>query len=427
MAKPEIRWGYYLSGFFLLQTYGATGILDRLVYGDWDGKSGDKLTQALNVLLILASILLFCRKLGQLQSIRTGAILAVSLAAFLTLTAAWSIDPTTSARRGIQYLFFLIGAMGVAVNLEGDEFMGLLAKTCFLSAIASVALLAVSPGAAMMPDGLALRGIFSHKSVTGQIMAAGVLASLHGLRTSPRQRSLNVIMLATCIVVAVAAKSATTMMVIAAFCCTDTIATLLRRGGGARVLGLGLLAVLVPIIAVIVCFPDLVLEAAGKDPTLTGRTFLWQYVEQEIAQRPFLGWGLMAFWSTSNPLANAISTTLGWVVPHSHNDILEMLLEVGFAGTLIFILFYVRNLVLAVRCMGGAAPDLGQSTMLNCIGLALVGITEDVLVDPSQISTVILFVTAFLCERMLRRSRVLTRGIAILHQRRTPAVAFGPS
>jgi len=40
--------------FFLLQANEALGIVDRLVYGDWQVKSGDKITQGWNLLLFLS-------------------------------------------------------------------------------------------------------------------------------------------------------------------------------------------------------------------------------------------------------------------------------------------------------------------------------------------------------------------------------------
>ena len=45
--------------FFLLQSMSALGIIDRNVYGEWNGKTGDKITETLNLLGICASLFLF--------------------------------------------------------------------------------------------------------------------------------------------------------------------------------------------------------------------------------------------------------------------------------------------------------------------------------------------------------------------------------
>ena len=54
--------------------------------------------------------------------------------------------------------------------------------------VASLVVAVVDPGAGLDPEGR-LRGVFAHKNVLGQVMAAGVLASLHGMRVSGRRRS----------------------------------------------------------------------------------------------------------------------------------------------------------------------------------------------------------------------------------------------
>ena len=50
---------YAAAAFFLLQSMDALNIVDRSIYGDWYGKTGDKITQTLNMLNILASLFLF--------------------------------------------------------------------------------------------------------------------------------------------------------------------------------------------------------------------------------------------------------------------------------------------------------------------------------------------------------------------------------
>ena len=59
--EKGLRWCYIASAVFLLQTSEAFGILDRLVYGEWADKPGDKITVGLNLLMIITSLLLFWR------------------------------------------------------------------------------------------------------------------------------------------------------------------------------------------------------------------------------------------------------------------------------------------------------------------------------------------------------------------------------
>ncbi len=177
---------YFLAGFFILQAIEAFSIVDRLVYGEWLGKPGDKITQSLNLLLILTSLALFGKGYRRIRSIRTSAILSLGLVVFLLLSTLWSVNRGASMRTAIEYLFVLVGAIGIVGSLEADEFMDLLALMCFLEGIVSLLLLAVSPGSALTPEG-DFRGIFSQKNVLGEAMTMGALASLHGLRVRQAQ------------------------------------------------------------------------------------------------------------------------------------------------------------------------------------------------------------------------------------------------
>lgn len=409
-----VRWYYLASGFFLLQGIQAFDIVDRLVYGEWLGKPGDKITQGLNILLIITSILLFGRGVRKTRSIQTGILLAIGLAAFLLLSTFWSIMPSASFRGGILYLFFVVGAIGVAGNLKCDEFMDLLARTCFLSAIASLFLLVVSPANAFGSEG-DFRGIFSQKNVLGEAMTMGALASLHGLRASKCRLLRNAVFLVVITITALRSESATSCLAILWFCATDMLIALIRKGGAAKYFALIVIVSLVPVVVLSAAFPDSMLEMIGKDPTLTGRTDIWGLVIPDIYQRPWLGWGYVAFWSPDNPAAMEIADLLHWFAPQAHNGILEMLLNVGLVGTALFIFLWARNVRLAVKCMRTAEKVLAISCLFSCTGIILVGISETVLIVPMEASTSVFFITGLFCEQAIyygRRRSTTSRHLA---------------
>jgi len=399
-----LRWYYLASAFYLLQAMEAFNIVDRLVYGEWSGKTGDKVTQTLNLLLIVTSLALFRWGFRRTRRIGAGSVLILAAVGFLLLSTLWSIDPQTTMRRGNLYLFAAVGAIGVAGALDVDEFMDVLGLTCAISAAASLLLLAISPSNALL-GGVDFRGIFSHKNVLGQAMAAGALASLHGIRVGGRKRPRNAVMLILFTVVALLSKSATSFMTIFAFCGVDGIIALHRKGGGARIMAIGATVILTPAVAFATLFPDSLLEMIGKDPTLTGRTYLWAYVLIEIAQTPLLGYGYSVFWSPNNAAAAEISTILGWTVAHAHNGLLEMLLNVGIVGTALFIFLWARNVRLALQCLRTPEKALAISSLFACGGIFLLGISEAVLMEPFQILTHVLFITGLMCERAVREAR----------------------
>ena len=115
---------------------------------------------------------------------------------------------------------------------------------------------------------------------------------------------------------------------------------LLRRGGW------GLMAAAVsPIVAVSVVFlvgfgVDPVsgtLELLGRDPSLTGRTYLWEIAISHLGDSPLLGLGVGGYWN--NPAYQAeilyIQARYGEGVVGFHNIILEMLVMLGPLGLLV--------------------------------------------------------------------------------------------
>ena len=412
-----LRWYYFASAFFVLHGIQASGIVDRLLYGEWLGKPGDKVTQSLNLLLITTSLALFVKGFPRIRSIRSGTILAVGLAGFLLCTAVWSINPQSSVQAAILYLFVVLGATGIVGSLKIDEFMDLLALICFLAGAASLVLYVVSPGIALGETG-DFRGIFSQKNVLGEAMTMGALASLHGLRAGKGKRLRSTVFLVLVAIAALKSGSTTSCLTIFFFCGTDAVIVLIRKGGAARILAISATVVGVPVMVFLAVFPDSILEMLGKDPTLTGRTDIWRYVIPYIYEKLWLGWGYVAFWSTNNVAAIAIADALHWFAPQAHNGLLEMLLHVGLVGTAFFLFLLARTVWLSLRCMQTSEKTLAISCLLLCAGIIWNGISEIVLLAPLEASTGVFFVISFYCERAVRAAKL--RDIGTLRTLQSP-------
>ena len=400
---PKRRWIHGAVAYLLLCQIQAWSIVDRVFYGEWMAKSGDKLTQTVNILQIFISVALFCRGFKYWTSLNKGGIISILLAVFLLCSAAWSVNLGASQRAGINYLFFIIGAIGVAENIEGDDFMHLLAWVCFLSAVASLVLLAVSPANAFGGAG-DFRGVFSQKNPLGEAMSIGALASLHGLRVSKRNRLFNVSTLFLTILLTLKSGSATSLLAIILFGSLGFVIRLLQKGGTARALAIAGIVILLPVAFIAAFSSDSLLAMLGKDPTLTGRTDIWGYVILDIYQRPLLGWGYQAFWSPDNPAASEISDTLHWWVPQAHSGILEILLSVGFIGAGVFIYVWGRTVRLSLKCMRTSESSMAITCLSICAGAVLVGVSETVLLYGGPI-TYIFFITGFYCERAISTTR----------------------
>jgi exopolysaccharide production protein ExoQ len=389
--------------WLLLCQLQAFSLIDRVFWGSWLGKTGDKFTQFVSLSQIIISIILFVIGSRRWHGLQKGGILALSLAVFLLSSAAWSVDAGATLRGGIQYFFFVLGLIGAAENLEGDDFMDLLALVCFLSAVACLILLVFAPAYVFGEETGEFRGIFSQKNILGQAMAVGALACLHSIRAQKRSRLSGMSMFFVITFVALKSASTTSLLAILLFWVVGVVTSLLKRGGDARNLGVVLLTLLLLIAPVAAFSPETLYGLIGKDPTLTGRTEIWGYVIPYIYQRPLLGWGYGAFWSTRNLAAWEIANAIHWYAPEAHNGLLEILLSGGLVGAVWFIYLLVRTFRLSLRCIRFDSP-MAITCLSICAGILVEGVSEQVLLYVSGLSGVF-FISGFFCEQAVSRAR----------------------
>ncbi len=86
-------------------------------------------------------------------------------------------------------------------------------------------------------------------------------------------------------------------------------------------------------------------EVLYNDPTLTGRTHIWHFAFSEIAQRPVFGWGYQSFWLVGSDAPSVVEAP-GWIanMPNAHNGYYDTILELGYVGLGLLILFILTTL-----------------------------------------------------------------------------------
>jgi exopolysaccharide production protein ExoQ len=123
----------------------------------------------------------------------------------------------------------------------------------------------------------------------------------------------------------------------------------------------------------------------GRDQSFTGRTPLWDAVVIAISKKPYLGYGFSSFWlGDSGPSASVVDM-VGWIPPHAHNGFLDIWLDMGLVGVLIFASGFVvrfRTAVLDYR----RVPD--RTVMWPLVLMTFVlfyNFTESTLIRPNSI------------------------------------------
>ena len=115
------------------------------------------------------------------------------------------------------------------------------------------------------------------------------------------------------------------------------------------------------------------------DSTFTGRTFIWDFAQSEIARRPLLGWGYQSFWLVG-PDAPSVLDAPGWVkvMPNAHNGYYDTMLEMGYVGFALLVIFIIATLHAVGRV---ADRDPARAWLVLSLALLLFSITSLKLVD----------------------------------------------
>lgn len=89
---------------------------------------------------------------------------------------------------------------------------------------------------------------------------------------------------------------------------------------------------------------DFVFGLLGKSGDLTGRAETWQKVWELVEQRPWFGWGWVSYWPTWVEPFEGLDTKAGIPVMSAHNAWLDVWLQLGLVGLLVFAPFVLLTL-----------------------------------------------------------------------------------
>lgn len=266
---------------------------------------------------------------------------------FALLSVAWSIEPMTTLRLSLELIFTIyIGLWLAGAPRPGDVLAGLALAGMVYLLLALVLGQTVAVG--LTPGQTAFSGFNSGKNLFGDIAAIGILAmvGLHFEIWMKRPVVTFVLLLALLAEVNAIIMSQSAGAMVAGFGGCVLLVLFVVIGGVGPVirawlmilLGLAALLALTMYLVAGDALMQALLAVFNKDPTLTGRQYLWARSTDIIAGHSVLGLGYSAFWVTGNIDAEGlwtwarIPTRMGF---NFHNTIIENLVEVGYVGVII--------------------------------------------------------------------------------------------
>lgn len=134
-----------------------------------------------------------------------------------------------------------------------------------------------------------------------------------------------------------------------------------------------------------------ILLGLGRDPSLSGRTEIWEAIVEKIMQQPITGYGYNGFWLAREGESLDIWYRSKDLPPHGHNGYLNLSLDLGLVGLGLFLASYVKAFqrsFLWLRWMSG--PEGIMPLLFMCV-IFIYNMTEEALIGNANFNVVWLF------------------------------------
>ena len=314
------------------------------------------------------------------------------------VSAIWAVDPYKTLNASIAMMGSSLFGLYLASRYSLKQQLTLLGLAFALSIILSFVLAIALPKYGMMA-GLHVgkwRGIYTHKNTLGTMMVLASGALFLVASDAKKHRLFWWVIFSLGLVLIVLSSSSSALLN-----CVALLAAMLASRALRLPLRL-LVPVVIGAIALSAALPligtpleDFILGLVGKDSTLTGRTDIWSYIIDKIAERPWLGYGFVGFWNGLNGESAVIWRTLKWTVPSSHNGFLDMCLETGLFGISIFILTYIQTLIRGMKLIYLNSSWANLWFVGLPIYLVLVNLSESALFNRNSLTWVLYIALIF--------------------------------
>lgn len=295
---------------------------------------------------------------------------------WFALSVATSWDPSLSARR-FAFALVTIGIAGMVLLLPKTprHFADVMAvvvlivlAACYLG-LALVPQLTIHQASDALEPELAgdWRGVFGHKNEASAVMVLFVFIGIFVARV--RSLGLGTIIVALALPFLYFTHSKTAMAALPLALIVSAIMARAAKPKNGITVALGLLVALnlLSIGSIYIAPIRAVVDAVMPDATFTGRTEIWKFAIDHIAQRPITGYGFATFWGTEQVVYGMSGATWANTAAHAHNGFVDLALTIGIPGSaLVTLWLIVLPLVDYYR-----APDEPESAALKMLFLRI--------------------------------------------------------
>lgn len=332
----------------------------------------------------------------------------VAFGVLAVLSTGWSYAPEVTLRRALALVGTVVVGLALAQKLRPVDLLAVVEKAVLIIAVASVAFFVTGDPRAVDPVHDTLQGVMPSKNTLGRAMGLGILAAaaLAALEPHRRRRRLGS---AASMAIPLAMAGSAGGLLLAIGIALVAVISMVWASARARAALASLGALLLGVLMVVL--PGMTVEdvagAVGRDPTLTGRTDLWRHAIDALGDAPLLGHGFGAFWHEDGPVtAERIAAREQWSVPHAHNGLLDVSLDLGVVGAALAAAVLIA---LAARGLGDAVAGRRARAVARLSFGAIIlvsNVAESSLLRENALFTVILVAALCLPAPPARRVRL---------------------
>lgn len=328
----------------------------------------------------------------------------VALVALTMASVLWSAEPDVTLRRSAAFAGTTAFGFYLAARFDTASLLRLLGWGLGLAAVLSLVFSVALPsyGVESGVHAGAWRGVYPQKNGLGQTMVLSTLVFLLLALGAGRRRWIAGGFAALSAALVLASTSMTALAVL--LCCVLLI-PLFRALRLHPTLALSILAWVVLLTgagaAWVIGNAEALLVSMGKDPTLTGRTPLWEILIEMIGERPWLGYGYSAFWLGMEGPSRRVLSVIDWGTPHAHNGFLDLALQLGLVGVLVFAVGFAIAAARSVGALRASPGPAGLWPLLFLTYMVLYNLSETTLLQQNNLYWVLYVATV--CSWILRR------------------------
>lgn len=241
------------------------------------------------------------------------------------------------------------------------------------------------------------RGIFSHKNGLGQSMVYSFLAFMFLVYQNKQYKPLMWIGMSLSIVLLLLSASTSSMFNLFILVIVFFVMYIVRLS----------YLLMIPIIALIITAGQTfylwsidnsgaIFNSVGKDATLTGRTDLWQLTTDMIWRQPWIGYGFGGFWQGLNGAESGyILRAVTWSPSHPHNGYLQLLLDLGILGFVIFSVGFFVSMVKALNLIRSTTVAAALWPIVHMAQLLITSTTETQLFASNNVGWILYVAVSF--------------------------------